>query len=228
MTTPQFRDIVAKQLGAKFNRKAGTQSADLIEQAEFKFLELKGMLEFRAKEGLLEEDIEDFEEAASKYVELILMDAANEDVEKLANQQTFRTNKKSKTTVRKTNLLKDRRGKPISPLNLQRLLNLTLVGYTKSLMGSDGRLANQSGRLANSGVVTEVRETPASNSVSFFFTYMLYPYQVFEPGRRLGSPTTRSPKELFKTAINLALNDLLHETSLPLRKQRRMLMRGER
>lgn len=228
MTTPQFRDIVAKQLGIKFSERAGTQSADLIEQAEFKFLQLKGMLELRAEQGLLEKDIQDFDAAASRYVDLILMDAADEDVEKLANQQTFRVNKKSKTGVRATNLLRDKRNRPISPLNLQRLLNLTLVRYAKQLMGMGERLVNRTGRLANSGTVTEVRETPASNSVSFFFTYMLYPYQVFEPGRRLGDPPERSPKALFKDAINLALNDLLHPTSLPLRKQRRMLMRGER
>lgn len=228
MSSPAFRDLVAKQLGIKFSERAGTQSADLIEQAEFKFLQLKGMLELRAEQGLLEEDIQDFDIASSRYVDLILMDAADEDVEKLANQQTFRVNKKSKTGVRATNLLRDKRNGPISPLNLQRLLNLTLVRYAKQLMGTGGRLVNRSGRLANSGTVTEIRETPASNSVSFFFTYMLYPYQVFEPGRRLGDPPERSPKALFKDAINLALNDLLHSTSLPLRKQRRMFMRGER
>lgn len=228
MSSPSFKNIVAQQLGKKFNDRAGTQSADLIEAAQFKFMQLKGTLELRAELGLLEQDIESFEEAASDFVTLILQDVANEDIEKLANQETFRVNKKSKTKVRQTNLLRDRRNRPISPLNLQRLLNLTLVGYTKSLMGTGGRLNNRTGRLANSGVVTEVRELPASDSASFFFTYMLYPYQVFEPGRRLGNPIERSPKALFKDAILLALDNLLHPTSLPQRKQRRILMRGDR
>lgn len=231
MSTPVFKEIVAKQLGVKFNDRSGTQSADLIEAAQFKFLELKGTFELRAQEGLLEEDIQDFDKAASRYVDLILMNAADEDIEKLVNQQSFRVDKRSKTRVRQSNLLRDRRNRPISPLNLQRLLNLVLVAHTKSLMGTGGRLVNRTGRLANSGVVTEIRETPKSNSVSFFFTYMLYPYEVFEPyspdTRGLGSKQ-RSPKALFKEAINLALDSLLHPTSLNQKKQRRILMRGER
>ena len=229
MVSGQFRQIVADQLKKNATKiKAGTQAADLIEAAEFKFMSLKGMFELRAQEGLLEEDIDSFEDAAARYVDLILMDAADEDVEKLANQTTFRSNKKSKTKTGSFGLLRDKRNRPISTLNLQRLLNLVLVTYTKRLMGSGDRLVNRTGRLANSGVVTEIREKPESRSVSFFFTYMLYPYQVFEPGRRLGSPPDRSPKLLFKDAINLALDSLLHPTSLNTAKSRRILMRGDR
>jgi hypothetical protein len=226
MSSEQFKQIVEQQLGKKI-RRSGTQGADLIAAASLKAMSLQGMFQLRAEEGLLEEDIQDFEAAAFRYVELILRDAADEDVEKLANQETFRLNKKSKTKVASLGLLRDKRNRVISPLNLQRLLNLTLVKFTQSLMGTSGRLNNQTGRLANSGTVTEVRETPKSRSASFFFTYMLYPYQVFEPGGSMGS-SDRSPQQLFKDAINLALTSLLHPTSLPERKHRRIIMRGGR
>lgn len=221
MASEAFKDILKRKLGKSYSEKSGSQTVRLTEAAEVKRMSLIGTFTARAEERsgeLDEEEISAIYMAAATLVDNILENTANEDIEALANQRTFRSNKTSKTAVKSKGVLLDKNRRVIKPMNLERLLNLTLVKYVQSLMGTSGRLNNRTGRLANSGVVYSIQENPEKRTASFWFTYMLYPYQVFEPGRRQGTPE-RSPKKLFRDAINLALDDLLYKGSLPREKR---------
>lgn len=228
MASSTFEQILKKELGSKYSRRASTQTADILHEAEMKKMSLASTFKFRAERGLAPEDIADFEEAASEYVDNILELAVDEDIERLANQRTFRAKGRSKTPVKSAGMLIDRRNRQISPQNLERLLNLTLYNYAKDLMDTRGRLENQSGRLAHSGAVTKIEENPKARRVSFYFTYMLYPYQVFESGPK-SNGGRRDPAKLFKEAIHMALDRFLKPGTLPRGERMRfMYFRGER
>lgn len=238
MASKIFQQTLKEQLGKKYKGDRSGQQLEILEKARVKSTSLAFTIKIRSKQSgespndgflLSQPDIDDFFEAADKLVVDILRNMANEDIEELTNQTTKRLDKRSTTSVKGGAFLRDKKGRFISPFNLERLLNLTLYTYAQRHMGVDGQLKNRTGRLAHSGVVTGINTDSYTQSVSFFFTYMLYPYEVFEnrpDGRYDG--TNYSPIRLFKDAIMSALNDLLSPTSVKMINENSIKFRGGR
>ena len=108
-------------------------------------------------------------------------------------------------------------GQFTNPLQLSNLINATLVSLVKGRMAKDpiyiGKpLINRTGRLANSGFVTNMIATSLTNK-TIYFKYMQKPYAVFQEGAAKGSPQ-RDPRKLFANAITDALNKLLHHETM--------------
>lgn len=204
MASSIFEDIVASAL--RVGGRAPSQQAVLSEAEKRKGLDLQVTLALRADEDLTDSDIKSFEAAASKYVDDLIDGLFRRNLDAIVDSSQ-RKGKKTKIKVSTVYGLRDRSGKAMSALNLTRLLNLVLYKYAQQLMGSGGRLVNRTGRLAHSGVVTQITQ-PTTGSVSIFFKYMTYPYEIFEPEGRMGS-SSRSPSNLFKEATTNALEDIL-------------------
>jgi hypothetical protein len=188
-----------------------TQKGIISAAAKLKALELTGTLELRAADDgeVSPETSSKFFKAAEDYVEGLLNSQIN-DLLDLSGESFF--NDVGTVQIEAVRGIRDKQGKMMSALNLTRLLNLVLYQYAKDLMGSP-RLNWQTGRLAHSGRVVSINPTGFKTG-SIYFTYMLYPYAVFEPGS--GSPLAseaRSPNALFTDALNNALRDLLSPTS---------------
>lgn len=227
MASSVFTDLVSRALDKEYTGDDTTQVGQISAAAEAKAFSLAGTFSLRAEEDLSDEDMAIFEARAAEFVSEIIDQMANEDIEKLVNQEYYRENKKSTTDIKGTSVLRDKRGRFISPANLERLLNLTLYKYALVNMGQGGQLVNRTGRLAGSGTVTGINVK--NRNVSFFYTYMLYPYEVFENsvGQPLNPDGRRSPVRLFREAIDMALKDLLSPTSLT-NMNKSILFRGDR
>lgn len=121
---------------------------------------------------------------------------------------------------------KDKSGRPISALNLVRLINAALAKYMRLVMNPGGMientLTNRTGRFANSATVSSITPSKTTfdpsigasrGSTSFTFKYLVAPYSVFDPSvssyKNLSSPT-RNPRVIIAQAIQEALHDTLH------------------
>lgn len=211
MASKIFSQLVSGQM-----KPTGQHEAELEEAAERKGVSLEGVFLLRAKNGLSDDAIDYFFDRADYLIDQILNDMANEDIENLP-RAIQRASKKSKTKVKGSLVLRDRAGRFISPIQLERLLNMTLYTYARRFMGTEGQLVNRTGRLAHSGVVTHIDlEGGDIPRLSFFYTYMLYPYEVFHnPAYPHLNPTgQRSPDKLFADAIQSAVRELLAPSSL--------------
>lgn len=175
-----------------------------------KGLNLRATLEARAATEVFDgQDEADFEILAAEYISRIIDDMPNSVI---ATDDTWHSDKGTGTIEVKGSFLQDKKGKFISPLNLKRIINLTLYKYATDLMGVNGQLIYQTGRLAHSGIVHSLKGS--YGNVSAYFSYMLYPYEVFENNPNMNNGGRRSPVKLFTQAIDAALNDILHETTL--------------
>lgn len=208
MFSAEALEIVKSALGDKF-REDSYQTAQLVSGIEQRGLNIAGVFELRGEEFI--EDLVGFETSIEEAIEIDIQRLLNIEILKVPDTKSTKTSK-SKHKIRSSYGLRDRKGRFISPLNLTRLINLSLDMYAKRLMGQAGRLTNRTGRLANSGRVTSV-ESNARNSFKFIYDYMKKPYETFEPYGKLGSEQ-RSPAKLFKDAISLALKDLLSKTTV--------------
>lgn len=213
-----FADIIERKLGRKIHDKR-TAVSDTAVLAESKGLALKATFEWKLRND---------EEGELSGLEGIALDAASQRIEEMLDgiiQQDifdFRSKKKIRTQGRVkvpgTALgLIDKKGRGISGLQLANILNLVLHRYVKDLMGTNNRLVNRTGRLANSAQVNRLIFRKATgrekkNRVSVFFHYMIAPYRVFEPGHKLHKPG-RSPVTLIKLALKKALKDALNPVS---------------
>lgn len=208
MASKVFEDIIASAI--RVNGRVPSQSAVLEEATYRKGLDLKATMALRADDDLSEDDMASFERGVDQYVDDLMEGLFRRNINSIIDTNE-RKGRKTKLKVSTVYGLRDRSGRGMSALTLTRLLNLTLYKYAQELMGRDGRLTNRTGRLAHSGVVTEIsQKTPGT--VSIFFRYMLYPYEVFEPGGKMGK-ANRSPSQLFTDATRNALEDILSPSS---------------
>ena len=219
MNTNAFERILKQQLSRRSGgRPQSQQQAELEISARGKQFDLEKTLRLRTRKGgnLSEEDAEAVFMASSTLVDQILSKSANEDIETLTNQEYFRMNKKSTTSVGSdVNVFRDKSGRIMSPGNVESALNLSLYRYAQEHMGVNGQLKWRTGRLAHSGTVTGVEVNRDTRQVSIFYTYMLYPYEVFENQRAtMGNGGRRSPVRLFDDAIRSALDGLLAKKTL--------------
>ena len=210
MASGLYASIVGKAVRAAKGRPS--QRGIIEAAAEMKKLDLTGTLELRAEQELSDDTIADFFAAADRYVEELVNGVFDGDLNDLIEGAPARYREQDYLDIEAVSGIRDKQGRLMSSLTLATLLNLTLYEYVRPLMESP-RLNWQTGRLAHSGRVTSVLAQGA-NVGSIYFTYMLYPYAVFEPGS--GSPLAseeRSPTELFTDAINIALQDILSPKS---------------
>lgn len=210
--------ILERKLGRKLN-KANAIDATTSVNINAKGLSLKNsFIELKSTDVFAEGVVDDAFNAASERLDDIL--------ENIVMGQRF-FDKKTETTkfAKKGRVkipgevrgLRNKAGQFISGLQLSVILNSTLDNYISQLMGHDGRLERQSGRLSNSAQVTGIRfqdnvANQRENKVSIFFNYMIAPYSVFEEGGRQHKPG-RSPSILIKEALHLALRNALSKTS---------------
>jgi uncharacterized protein YqgV (UPF0045/DUF77 family) len=215
MTSSLFMALMQKGI------KKGTQTAELVSALERKALSLKTTYTLRSAEVLSEDDIQTTTDAANTALEAELAEMVELSIEDLLIK-TKRRRDTGKLKIQSPGLLRDKNGRIISALNLSLLLNAVLYKYVQELMGTGGRLVNRTGRLAHSGLITNIKQINDSQ-VSFFFRYMRAPYSTFEPGGKQGS-VPRSPKALFTAAIKNALDDLLSPKGSVLQKDRLIRM----
>lgn len=106
----------------------------------------------------------------------------------------------SKATVKKAGKGRGRVKKGVSsaPLRLLGVLNNRLPETVANNMGSPA-LNYRTGRFASSVEITDINTT-AKGFPSIGYTYMLYPYQTFEPGYAQGS-VQRDPRKLIDRSI---------------------------
>lgn len=105
------------------------------------------------------------------------------------------------TNVRLSEPVSDR-DTSLSPLRLQKLINLKLHDQIRKNMGkgeSRDVLNYRTGRFARSAKAVGVRNT-TKNTLDVNYTYMRYPYDTFLPGGRLYKPG-RNPKTIIGKSI---------------------------
>lgn len=215
MASNIYEEILSKALKSAPGEK--DQKALLINLAlEQKKLALASTIAIRRNDGetITDEEMVAAEDAASAYVDSVIAGIVTMDLDKLI-EYNKRTKSKKLADGKVTGTLRRKKGIGsvfISPMDLRTLLNSMLYKYTQNLMGLGGRLRNRTGRLAQSGLVTKITDATGKKSqgkVSVFFRYMTAPYATFEPDKGAQGSLARSPKELFKLAINNALEDIL-------------------
>ncbi len=205
-----FSSVMLKAVKA---RGKPTQKGILEVAGKQKAADLSATLTLRAEEGdLAASTISDFERAAEDYVDGLINTKFPDSLDFLLSLRDNEFDEEEEVQIKSVYGIRDKQGKIMSALTLTTLLNLVLYQYAKELMESP-RLNWRTGRLAHSGKVVAV--TPEGKGVgSIMFTYMLYPYAVFEPGSE--SPLAseaRSPNALFTLAIQNALQDILSPKS---------------
>jgi hypothetical protein len=215
MASGVFADILQRALRAK-GKNEKLVDAVLEITSRQKGLDLANTIVLRSTDegGLTDSDILAAESAADDYVDNLLNDLMKGDLQELID--TRKSSKtKSKIKVSPIGAIRLKSGAFIGGADLARLLNSVLYRYAQDLMGSGGRLVNRTGRLAHSGVVSNISQKNFGGKVSLYFQYMIAPYSVFEPGsgNSRGS-AARSPASLFKQALNNALGDLLTKASV--------------
>lgn len=208
-----FEEILARALKGRPGIKLPATTEVQLEQ---KGLDLAGTLEVRMRgEGeVAEEDIEEQASlAAVRRIEDIIDGVLSQDIfDARMFTKTTRTKKRGTVEVSSSiSALRGRDGKFLSPTSLARVLNLTLFSYVQEFM-KEPALVNRTGRFAHSANITSVTlnkklGTQRKNRGSIFFSYMLFPYQVFESNPR------RDPRKLITKAISQALRKVLSPDS---------------
>lgn len=213
MASKLYEEILAEALKRTEGTKRVSNALLLKTAVEQKKIDLTSTIAVRRADGeeISENDIRAAEDSAEAYVDALVADMARMDLDQLIKYNK-RSKKTSKAPGENVRGLRRRTGQFIKAADLQTLLNVTLYRYTQAIMGSP-RLNNRTGRLAHSGVVTSIVNED-KQKVSLYFRYMTYPYAVFEPeGGNPKASSARSPKQLFKDALNDALSDILNPAS---------------
>lgn len=216
MASGVYKAILERKLGRQI--KDNTRDADLLSSIERKGELLKGSIILRSDDPMDPSVADAAFEAASERVDQLLDDITIGQGIFDKESKTVKYKSRGKVDVPSTIYgLTDKRGRILSGLALARILNITLANYIKELMGTKGRLRYQTGRLANSANVNGLELTDKianqrKNRVSIYFSYLIAPYSVFEPGHRMHKPG-RSPSRLIKDALKQALQDTLSARS---------------
>lgn len=107
-------------------------------------------------------------------------------------------------------------GRFTSATNLRSLLKLLTIKYVTEEMQSLGTtgLRYRTGRFATSIDLFPIRQRKdAPTKLSLYYTYMLYPYAVFDPNvssRQELASAARNPQKLIGSALLQAAKDLVH------------------
>jgi hypothetical protein len=106
---------------------------------------------------------------------------------------------------------RDQKGRFVSLVNLQILLNTRLADQIAKNMGSGERrdiLNYRTGRFSGSVSVKSLVLTK-EDSINIFYTYMKYPYATFAPGGIQQSPKSRDPNILISKSIREIATELV-------------------
>lgn len=102
--------------------------------------------------------------------------------------------------------------------NLPRMLGYinsivhTYVRRNMAMVGGTQLLRYRTGRFSNSVKVLGLAATK-TQAINLTYTYMLYPYQTFEPGFRQGS-ITRDPRKLIDKSIRMLMKEAFTSSGL--------------
>ena len=212
MASQFYTEVLLK--GLKASGAKVTQKAILEAASSMKALDLAGTLSLRSDGDISDSTSADFIEASEKYVQNLIDSNLNGSLDDILGTD-FDSSDTDTIEIESVYGIRDSRGRIMSALSLVSLLNVVLYKFVEPLMDSPA-LVWRTGRLAHSGRITKI--TPGAggrlNRGSIMFTYMLAPYEVFEPGSgsELASPA-RSPTALFTEAIDNALASILSPTS---------------
>lgn len=128
---------------------------------------------------------------------------ANSDIKKSLAE----ARKVKQQVLKITPRIRSTQGQFYSLASLQALLNTHLQDVVSANMGNEGYPGGQriilnyrTGRFAESVKVERMSQSRAG-AITAFYTYMRNPYEVFEPGHKMGTPLTRDPKLLIAKSI---------------------------
>lgn len=212
MASQFYTEVLLK--GLKASGTKVTQKAILEVASSMKALDLTTTLALRSGEEISETTRANFIGASEKYVKNLVDSRLNGSLDDILGTD-FDSSDTDTVEIESVYGIRDSRGKMMSALSLASLLNMVLYKFVEPLMDTPA-LVWRTGRLAHSGRITKI--TPGAGGRlspgSIMFTYMLAPYEVFEPGSgsELASPA-RSPTALFTEAIKNALASILSPTS---------------
>lgn len=191
-------------------------------------LSLVGTLIVRAEQDMSFSE-EDVNSIADAYFDSLFSSVANDSID-LLNPRDGSITKSSFSALAPSGYAaryKDKGGRPISAINLVRLINASLSKYMRLVMNPGGlinnTLTNRTGRFAESATVSSITPEKSTydpsieasrGTTSFAFKYLTAPYSVFDPAvsqyRGLSS-TTRNPRAIIAQAIQESLHDILHK-----------------
>jgi hypothetical protein len=125
-------------------------------------------------------------------------------------KQKLDKSSKQTVTIKKEKVTRSKhKGKPrrqgtkakkskISGLAILAVINAQLPGVVAKNMGAPG-LVYRTGRFASSAEVTDIMPT-SKGFLSLGYTYQRDPYEIFEPGNRMGTPD-RDPRKVIDKSI---------------------------
>lgn len=125
------------------------------------------------------------------------------NIRKIAKEEIAKLVSLTKNLKSKVPTIRTLQGQFYSLANLQILLNTHLQDVISANMGNGGerRVLNyRTGRFAESVKVERLSQSRAG-AITAFYSYMRNPYEVFEPGHKMGTPLTRDPKVLIAKSI---------------------------
>lgn len=209
MPSLTFEDIIKRKIGVA--RVKGEKIPATLETALIKKgLGLEGMFSMRLSQET--EDDQNIPDkalaAASERIDGLIEGILDREIEGGSRSIKFRGRTEIVGTSRG---ITTKDGRIISTRNLGNLLNAALFEAVRENMRLP-RLVFRTGRFAHSANIMRVEardrlETQRKNRVSIFYSYMLFPYQVFEKNKN------RDPRPLIELSIKQTLKDLLSPRS---------------
>jgi len=132
-------------------------------------------------------------------------------------------NRQLKTKVNEWQGQKKEKEDALNLASVLSTLNQYINKYVEDNMGKNGRLVYRTGRFANSIFIRNVKRNPVKATLSTEYSYMEYPYRVFEKHE------TRNPRDL----IELSIREIMRQKVVDLIKEpsdiaKSTFRRGER
>jgi len=215
-TLDNIVDRVLKDRLSKTRRKVPSDRDVLITGLiQKKGMSLQGTIEKRGDftDVESEEYLDAATDIAATYIEKI--------IEGTSIFEDSKDTHKSKIKLPTLYGVSDKSGKLISNRDLRTILNLALEDSISALMGTGGRLNKVTGRLSNSAEIQNIdfvqrKSADKKATVSLYFKYMYYPYEVFENSNHPLFTQERSPSDLIADAIKDLLRKYLSPRSFEL------------
>jgi len=159
--------------------------------------------------SLLEEvtNSKEFKNSAGKVINRKVYDLSKAGSKASRSKKTTTT--ESKTTPEQYKAQQIKFGSQDNLTSLRAILvklNMYLPSVVQSNMGKLGALKYRTGRFAQSTYVTDV--SILNNTPNIRYSYMLHPYQTFEPGFAQGSES-RDPKILIEKSIRQIVSSMI-------------------
>ncbi len=192
-------------------------------------LDVAGEIVIKAAENDMEMTDEEMDTIADDYFDRLFTGLEDDSIDLFNPRDGTSTSSSFKATGSAgfAARYKDKANRPISAINLTRLLNAGLDKYMRLAMNPGGLVENtltyRTGRFSNSVRVEELKSGKLTDSAgnqrakgttSLYFNYMVAPYSVFDPAistnQRANYSDSYNPRLIIRAAIDEALRDILH------------------